>query len=214
MRMWTENQTGKDRTFVEAGKEKLRQLEGKTALVVDDDVDHAVLVKEQLESVGMLVSGIAHDGPTALEMIEALDPSIVILDIVMPDMDGIEVARRINDREPRPILFLSAYSDIEYIEKAMATNVLTYLVKPVKIEEMVPSIILTMDRFREVSALRAAVDDMRENIINREIIDKAKKLLMAENDMSENEAYSTIRKRSREENKPIVDVAHTVVARN
>lgn len=162
--------------------------------------------------MGIEVAGIAHDGPTAIDMIEALDPSIVILDIVMPGMDGIEVARRINEDEPRPILFLSAYSDMEYIEKAKATNVLTYLVKPVRIEEMVPSIILTMDRFREVSALRAAVDDMRENIVNQEVIDKAKKLLMTENGISENEAYSTIRKRSREENKPIADVAHSVVA--
>lgn len=192
----------------------MRQLEGKTVLVVDDDADHAILVKEQLESVGMSVVGVAHDGPRALEMIDDLDPSLVILDIVMPDMDGIEVARVINEKEPRPILFLSAYSDMEYIEKAKETNVLTYMVKPVKIEEMVPSIILTIDRFREVSALRATVDDMRESIINQEIIEEAKKQLMSESGMSESEAYSTIRKRSRAENRPMVDVAHSVVAQN
>ncbi len=192
--------------------EIFEELKGTTVLVVDDDVDLADTLKCQLEQIGMNVVGVANNGMQAIKLTEELDPSLVILDIKMePGIDGIEVATRINAVEPRPIIFLSAYNESHYIERASGAGVFTYLVKPISIEKMVPSIVLTLDRFREMISLKATVDDMRENLSNRKLIEQAKGLLMEKKRMTESEAYTAIRVKSQEENKPMADIAQAIV---
>ncbi|MFA6450767.1 MAG: response regulator [bacterium] len=189
-----------------------KEIKGTTVLVVDDEVDVAETLKDQLEHIGMKVVGVASNGVQAIQMTEELDPTLVILDIKMdPGMDGIEVAMKLNAIEPRPIIFLSAYSRPEYIERASLAGVFTYLVKPVTIDKIVPSIVLTLDRFREMIALKATVDDMKESLANRKVIEHAKGLLMQKKGMSENEAYAAIRTKSQEENKPMADIAQAII---
>ena len=189
-------------------------LIGKSVLVVDDDEELAETISEQLQDIGLDVVGVANDGNTALKLVDELDPSLIILDIKMPDMDGIEVARRINESEPRPILFLSAYSDTDSIRRAKDTGVFTYLVKPVRVENLIPSIVLTLDRFREMISLKAAVDDMRESISNTDMMEKARSIIMRMKNVTEHEAFTEIKARSHEENKPLADVAADIVRAN
>jgi two-component system, response regulator PdtaR len=199
-------------TSMQMEPEIYRELKDTSVLVVDDNLDFAETLKEQLEVIGMNVVGVAHNGTQALRMTEDLDPALVILDIIMePDMDGIEVATRINAIEPRPIIFLSAFSEPKYIERASVAGVFTYLVKPITIEKMVPSIVLTLDRFREMISLKATVDDMKENLSNRKMIEQAKGMLMDKKGITESEAYAAIRKKSQDENKPMVDIAQAIV---
>lgn len=193
-------------------KEIRKDLMGKTVMIVDDDPDLAAIMGEQLDAIGMNVVGIAGDGFAALEMIDKVDPSLIILDIVMPGMDGIELAQRINSTEPRPILFLSAYRDASYIRKAKQVGVFTYLVKPVSIDNMIPSIILTLDRFNEMSSLKATLEDMKETIANSELMVKARNILVRRKNMSDKEAYEEIQNRSYDEKKPIADIAYEIVA--
>ena len=189
-----------------------KELKGTTVLVADDNLDFAETLKEQLERIGMNVIGVAENGARAVEMTEELDPMLVILDIEMkPGMDGIEVAMKLNAAEPRPIIFLSAYSQSKYIERASQAGVFTYLVKPITIEKMVPSIVLTLDRFREMVSLKATVDDMRETLANRKLIEQAKGLLIQKKGMTESEAYIAIRAKSQEENKPMADIAQAII---
>jgi len=188
------------------------ELKGKTVLIVDDDAELAETIKEQLEDIGMIVVGSAGDAKSALRLVAETDPALLVLDIKLPDMDGIELAGIINATEPRPILLLSAYSDSEYIRRARKSGVITYLVKPVTIENMVPSIVLAMDRFREMASLKATVDDMKENISNVEMIDEARKTLSRTMGVPEREAYEEIRNRSRRENRPIAEIAKSIVA--
>lgn len=189
-----------------------QELKNKTVVVVDDDKDLADSLKDQLESVGMSVVGVANDGKTGLDMIDSLDPSLVILDIKMPGMDGIEVASVIQQKEPRPILFLSAYSDISFVRRAAKTGVFTYLVKPVSIESLLPSIVLTMNRFKEMIVLKATVDSMQEDVINSEVVDTASKILMKKHNISSQQAWETIQRRSIDENKPVASIADTIVS--
>jgi response regulator NasT len=189
------------------------ELAHTSVLVVDDDVDYAEVLKEQLEEIGMRVVGVANSGQQAIRMTEELDPTLVILDIRLgdPAMDGIEVAMRINAAELRPIIFLSAYHEREYIERASRAGVFTYLVKPISINKMIPSIILTLDRFREMISLKATVDEMRETLANRKLIEQAKGMLMQKKGMTDAEAYAAIRTKSQEENKPMADIAQTIL---
>jgi len=188
-------------------------LEGKRILIVDDDDGYVVELQSELETVGIDVVGIARNSQEALSLTQQLDPALVIMDIQLPDSetDGIELAKLINDQEPRPILLLSGYSDGEYIERAKTSGVITYLVKPVKIKELLPSIVLTIDRFREMVTLKATVDDMRETLANRKVIEQAKGLLMEKKKLTEREAFTTLRKKSQEQNKPMAEIARTLV---
>ena len=190
-----------------------KALEGKRILIVENDGSQAETLKEQLESVGIDVVGIATNAQEALTLTDALNPALVIMDIHLQDgePDGIEIARMLNDQEPRPILLLSGYSYGAYIERAKSSGVITYLVKPVTIKELLPSIVLTMDRFREVATLKATVDDMRETLVNRKVIEQAKGLLMEKKGLTEREAFRTLRKKSQEQNKPMAEIARTLV---
>ncbi len=190
-----------------------KELNNTSVLVVDDDRDFAEVLRDQLEEIGLKVVGVANNGSQAIRMAEELDPTLVILDIRLgdPAMDGIEVAMKINAVEPRPIIFLSAFHEHEYVERASLAGVFTYLVKPISIDKMVPSIVLTLDRFKEMISLKATVDDMRESLANRKIIEQAKGLLMQKKSMTEQEAYSSIRAKSQEENKPMVDIAQAIL---
>lgn len=188
-----------------------KDLVGKTVLIVDDDVEVAETLREQLETVGFIVAGVAADGQEAVRLTRELDPALVIMDIRLPDKDGIDTAREINENELRPILLLSAYADSELIKRAKASGVITYLVKPVTIKELLPSIVLTMDRFREIVALKATIDDMKETLANRKVIEQAKGLLMEKKSMTERDAFTMLRRKSQEQNKPMAEIARTLV---
>lgn len=188
-----------------------KDFAGKTVLIVDDDSEVAETLREQLETVGFTVAGVAVDGGEAVRLTRELDPSLVIMDIRLPDKDGIDTAREINEQELRPILLLSAYADGDLIKRAKASGVITYLVKPVTIKELLPSIVLTMDRFREIVALKATIDDMKETLANRKVIEQAKGLLMEKKSMTERDAFNMLRRKSQEQNKPMAEIARTLV---
>ena len=187
------------------------EIQGKTVLIVDDDREVAETLKEQLEEVGFNVVGIAGDAGEAVQLTGDLDPNLVIMDIRLPDQDGIDTARQINAQELRPILLLSAYSDRKLIQRAKESGVITYLVKPVTIKELLPSVVLTMDRFREMASLKATVDSMKETLANRKVIEQAKGLLMEKKGITEREAFNTLRSKSQEQNKPMAEIARTLV---
>ncbi len=186
-------------------KQVISEIQGTTVLVVDDDVDFTEMMRNQLEHIGMKVVGVAHNGPDALDMIKERDPGLVMLDIRMEGMDGIEVARIITRTEPRPVMFLSAHP--EYAPGARDTGVFTYLVKTSSIEKMVPSIVMTLNHFREMSALKAMMESMRESVENESAINSAAGRLMDTKGITRERAMEEIRKRCRETNKPLADVA-------
>jgi two-component system, response regulator PdtaR len=188
-----------------------QELKGKKILIVDDDPAVVETLKEQLETAGINVVVTAATGAEALKLTEAHDPSLIIMDIQLPDMDGIDLARKINEIEPRPIMLLSGYANSDYIDRAKDAGIITYIVKPVTMKELLPSIVLTMHRFREMMSLKATVDDMKETLANRKIIEQAKGLLMERKSLSEREAFSLIRKMSQEQNKPMAEIARTLV---
>jgi two-component system, response regulator PdtaR len=194
-----------------AGKEKeLGELDGLKVLIVDDDTDLAETLSEQLQSAGMHVVGISGDGNEALQLASIRNPDLIIMDIKLPGMDGIEVAHAINRQDPKPILFLSAYSDTKFIKRVKEMGALTYVVKPVTLKKILPSIVLTMERFREMTALRAYVDSMKEDMENRRLIERAKDVLMRCDSITENEAHERLRRQSQSENKPVVEIARGI----
>ncbi|RLC91657.1 MAG: hybrid sensor histidine kinase/response regulator [Chloroflexi bacterium] len=127
---------------------------GIRVLIVEDDYLVSKMVKGLLKETGYIVVGEAMDGLKAIEMTESLRPDVVLMDIEMPDMDGIEATRLICERCPTPVVALTAYETEELVNKASDAGVGAYLVKPPKPREVERAITIAMARFGDMMELR------------------------------------------------------------
>ena len=121
--------------------------------VADDEPDMRDFYRRVLPLLGHEVVAVARNGAELVERCLAARPDLVIMDVRMPDMDGIEAAARINHEFPVPVILVSAYYDPESIERAEAQNVLGYLVKPVRADNLQPAIAIARRRAEQMRAL-------------------------------------------------------------
>ena len=103
--------------------------------------------------LGHQVVAVAKDGRELVEQCRTAHPDLVITDIKMPDMDGIDAATQIYRNGPIPVILVSAYHDPEFIRRAEADHILAYLVKPIKQADLEPAIAIAMRRFEQFQAL-------------------------------------------------------------
>ncbi|NLH02267.1 MAG: response regulator, partial [Clostridiales bacterium] len=166
-------------------------------VIADDEPITRMDIKEMLESVGYEVLQEAADGFDAVEACKNLHPDLVLMDIKMPLLDGFAAARIISEEMlADTIVILTAYSDKNFIEQAKAVGADGYLVKPIEERALIPSIELAMARSAEMKRLRNDIKKVTDRLENRVLIEKAKGMIMAENNMTEQEAYDYIRKLS------------------
>jgi AmiR/NasT family two-component response regulator len=180
-------------------------------LIADDEAIIRMGLRTMLEEMGHRVVGMATDGPSAVRLAAKEKPDLAILDIKMPDMDGLEVAEAITARHRIPILMLTAYSDRELVERATKLAVLAYLVKPVKEADLGLAIELATARFEEWQALEREAADLKEALATREVVDQAKKALMQRDRLTEHEAFLYIQRRSRNSRKTMREVAEAIL---
>jgi AmiR/NasT family two-component response regulator len=122
-------------------------------LIAEDDYLNSEMIKGLLEEAGYTVAGEAADGFETIEMTRSLQPDVVLMDIKMPDMDGLEATRRIYESCPTPVVVLTAYERSELVEEASAVGVGAYLVKPPNAREMERAITIAMARFDDLMEL-------------------------------------------------------------
>ncbi len=181
-------------------------------LIAEDDPLVAVTLTDQLAELGHDLVAVASDGEEAVQMVREVQPEIIILDIKMPNRDGISAAEEISSEFDLPIIMLTAYSDRALVLRAAEAGALAYLLKPVAAEELSASIQLAMARHKEKEALRSEIEKLEESLHERATIDKAKSILMLRVGLSENDAYSRMRQRAREKRVKMVQVAQTIIA--
>jgi len=180
-------------------------------LIADDEAIIRLGLRTMLEEMGHRVVGMATDGPSAVSLAVREEPDLAILDIKMPDMDGLEVAETITAKRRIPILMLTAYSDPELVERATKLAVLAYLVKPVKETDLGLAIELAMARFEEWQALEREAEDLKEALATRKVIDQAKEVLMERDGLTEYEAFLSIQRRSRNSRRTMREVAEAIL---
>ena len=139
-------------------------------------------------------------------------PDLAIMDVKMPKLDGIEAARRILEERPIPIVMLTAYGQEELVSRAVEAGVFGYLVKPFREQDLLPAIQTARARHEELAALREEADSLAEALAARKVIERAKGLLMAKENLSEQEAFARLRKASQVSGRPLKVVAEAVVA--
>jgi AmiR/NasT family two-component response regulator len=130
-------------------------------LIAEDDYLNCEMIKGLLEEIEYTIVGEAADGLEAVKMTQSLQPDVVLMDIKMPDMDGLEATRLIFQRCPTPVVVLTAYETPELVEEASAVGVGAYLVKPPSAREIERSITIAIARFDDLMELHRLNADLQ-----------------------------------------------------
>ncbi|MCH3960148.1 MAG: response regulator [Selenomonas sp.] len=180
-------------------------------VIADNESIIRLDLREMLEEAGHEVVGEAIDGRKAVDLTRMHRPDLVIMDIKMPDMDGITAARKISEAKLAPVLLLTAFSQPEIVEQAKDSGVLGYLVKPVKESNLFPAMEIALSRWQEMQGLEQELDKLKDSLELRKTIDRAKGILMAAHKLSEDEAYRRIQRYAMAKRVTIKEVAEAIV---
>jgi len=186
-------------------------MERTRVIVADDESLIRMDLREMLTNLGYLVVGEVADGRSAVNQARELRPDVVVMDIKMPDMDGIEAAKILTEERVAPVVLLSAYSQRELVERAREAGVVAYLVKPYREEELAPAIEVALARFAEFKDLEKQVADLQQALETRKLVDRAKGILMDKQGLTEAEAFRKIQKMSMDNRKAMKEVAEAII---
>jgi two-component system, response regulator PdtaR len=186
-----------------------------TRLVIADDESLIRMnLKETLVGLGYLVVGEAGDGVSAITLARQLQPDLVVMDIKMPKLDGIQAAEVLTQERIAPVLLLTAYSDRELVERARDAGVVAYLVKPFREADLLPAIEVAMARFAELRSLDKQLGDLQEAMETRKIVERAKGILMETQGLTEAEAFRRIQQLSMNTRKAMKEIAQAIIIAN
>jgi two-component system, response regulator PdtaR len=181
-------------------------------LVAEDETIIRLDLKETLERAGFEVCGEARDGEEAVELAREEKPDLAVLDVKMPRLDGIEAARRILAERPIPIVMLTAYGHDELVARAVEAGVFAYLVKPFRESDLLPAIQTAKARYAELEALREEAESLAEALATRKVVERAKGLLMQQEGLSEQDAFTRLQRVSQTSGRPMKVVAEALIA--
>jgi two-component system, response regulator PdtaR len=181
-------------------------------LVAEDETIIRLDLKDTLERAGFEVCGEARDGEEAVELAREVKPDLAVLDVKMPRLDGIEAARRILAERPIPIVMLTAYGHDELVARAVETGVFAYLVKPFRESDLLPAIQTAKARYAELETLREEAESLAEALATRKLVERAKGLLMEQEGLSEQDAFTRLQRVSQTSGRPMKVVAEALIA--
>jgi response regulator NasT len=179
--------------------------------VADDEVDMLEFYQSMLPPLGHQVVVAAKTGGELLQRCRAVHPDLLITDIKMPDMDGIEAADRICREEPIPVILISAYHDSLLLQRAQADHIMAYLIKPIEQADLAPAIALAQRRFEQFQTLRKEAADLRQALQDRKVIERAKGIVMKNAGIDEQEAFRRLQRMASDKNRKLVDIAEMIL---
>jgi len=180
-------------------------------LVAEDEGLIRMDLVEMLEEEGYSVVGQAGDGVSAVRLATELRPDIVILDVKMPELDGLSAAEQVVSARLAAVVILTAFSQRDLVERAREAGVMAYLVKPFQKKDLVPAIEMAVSRFAELVALEREVEDLHGRMAARKLVERAKGVLQTSRGMSEPEAFRWIQRRSMDQRRSMRAVAQEVL---
>ena len=180
-------------------------------VIADDEALICMDLREMLEEAGHEVVGVGSDGVEALDLVKEKKPDLVILDVKMPRLDGLQAAKMIAHDNLAPVVLLTAFGDEDMIEKAKKSMVFGYVMKPVEERTLFPAIQIAVSQYRQKRDMVDRVKDMERELAARKIVDRAKGLLMDYYHITEEDAYRRMQQTSMKRGITIADVAQKVV---
>ncbi len=183
-------------------------------VIADDESIIRMNLQETLVGLGYLVVGEAGDGVSVINLARELRPDLVLMDIKMPKLDGIQAAKILTEEKIAPVLLLTAYSDRELVERAKEAGVVNYVVKPFREAELLPAIEIAMARYQEFLEMDKHISDLKETLDTRKLVERAKGILMDTQSLKEAEAFRKIQQLSMNTRKSMKEIAQAILLAN
>lgn len=187
-------------------------------LIADDEHLMAMGLASSIQSLGYEVVGPVGDGKAAVELVESLPeeerPDMALLDIRMPEMDGLSAAKILWETYRMPAVIISAFGDNRYVDQAQPIGVYSYLLKPVSSENLRVTLHIAWARASSHEIQSKRIDQLEQNLANRRTIEQAKWKLTELYNLSEAEAHTKLQRLARDNRRPIVDVAGEILDGN
>ena len=180
-------------------------------VVAEDETLVALSIIAQLKELGYQVIGDATDGIEAVELCGRLQPDLVVMDINMPRLNGIEAAKLIKEKWQIPVVIVSGYSDEKLIKDATEAGVISYLIKPVTKQNLAPAIEVAVKNYVEFSAAREETNRLRQMLEERKLLERAKGILMAKVNITEAQAMKRLQKLSNDRNVRLAEIAREII---
>ena len=181
-------------------------------LIAEDESIIRLDLRTLLEAHGFEVCGEAADGLEAVDLAARLEPDLIVMDVKMPGLDGIEAARRILEHRQVPIVMLTAFGHEELVSRAVQAGVFGYLSKPFREQDVLPALVAAKARHAEFAEVKLQALSLFEALEARKAIERAKGILMAKEGISEEEAFSRLRRASQNSGRPMKVIADAVAA--
>ncbi len=184
----------------------------KKVVIADDEPITRMDLKEILEDSGYEVVGEASDGFDAVELCRRYSPDLVLMDIKMPLLDGLNASKIIQEENLADcIVLLTAYSGPEFIEKAKKIGAMGYIVKPVDEKSLIPTLEVAIAKGKEFKKIKTDIEKVNQKLEERKVIEKAKGILMNRDNISEQDAYNTLRKLSMDKRCSMRSIAEAII---
>ena len=179
--------------------------------IADDEPDMRDYFRDVLPRLGHTVVAVAQNGRELVEKCRTEQPDLVITDIKMPELDGIDAAIQICHGKPIPVILVSAYHDAALIERAEMAHIMGYLVKPIKQSDLAPVIAIAVSRFAQFQALHKEAADLRQALSDRKVIERAKGIMMKKAGLDEAGAFRRLQKLASDKNRKLVEIASIIM---
>jgi AmiR/NasT family two-component response regulator len=179
--------------------------------VADDEPEMRQFFQELLPCMGHEVVGVVETGRQLAECCRIHKPDVVITDIKMPDMDGIEAAAVVNRERQVPVVLVSGHTEGDLLARSGAEYIMSYLVKPVKPADLQAAITLAVARFEQYQRVRAEAASLRQSLEDRKFIEQAKGVTMRRLRIDEPEAYHRMRRLASQHNWKLTELARRLL---
>ncbi len=180
-------------------------------LIAEDDHFVSSCLSPMLQNMGHTVTDCVSSGAAAVDSAQKTSPDLILMDIGLEDMNGLQASRNILERQSLPIVILTAHTDQALIEEAEAIGVAGYIIKPFSKTDLGPALMLAWSRFKQMQLLRQEIDNLQQSLKERKLVEQAKGLLMQRESISESEAFRRIQQMSRNQNITMTRLAEAII---
>jgi AmiR/NasT family two-component response regulator len=181
-------------------------------LIAEDDPIVRLDLRTLLESNGLAVCGEARDGVEAVELAARLEPDLIVMDVKMPRLDGLDAATQILEARSVPIVMLTGFGHDTLVQRAVEAGVFGFLAKPFHADDLLAALRTARARHLELTELKLQTMSLYEALEARKTIERAKGILMAREAISEDEAFLRLRRASQNSGRPMKTIAEAVIA--
>ena len=180
-------------------------------LIIDDHATSRAAVAEAVTAQGGQVVGNGSRAEDVLRLVDKHRPDVAVLAVGLPDGDGVQAARDVMTVSPCPVVLVTSHTDASVVARAVDAGVLGFLAKPVRVEDLGPTLDVAVHRFREMEAVRKENEALKHKLESRRLVERSKGLLMTRLGLSEPEAFRRIQKTAMDTRKTMADVAHALL---